>query len=453
MFAMNIVMTLLCCCCQDLLLQMKERCGYMQKVSNLCMEVETEAESLVAFPDSGRKMSMGQIPELTAEEEENDDDDALVVLPKRSISSDMNPKLIELAKEVKDMNARFVATCIEAKEHYTSLSQVLTASLQQQSFSSSQHSKEKNLLDDKDVRDPPEILPRSRVMSVGDCLERHTKKREDKRHHQRGMSFNLPVKLNTSHDTAGVDKATTAHANEQEDLANRKQGADDIPVASVLAPDLLNSVTLQRKPSPSTSTDLDKEQLLGAGSPSSDIVVLRSKSVSRINYSDSYPRQKRRPISALIFQQKGSQVELRHDWSHSNSFEPICAQIPDSVLSQSQNIPPLNLSSPLTIVRRPRSNFESLSSLQLKDRSSFMSIGSLDPIMMLGSEVKQGHFQNQSFEASTVSDITCSTTQIPDCVLKQGFGEWRGVVGVDNRLGLGKQSMSVDNLAFEKKKG
>ena len=77
---------------QDLLLQIKERCSYIEKVNNLCKEIG---------------------------------DETLEVRGEGSPQSSHNPELAKVATEARDLNTRFSTMCLQAKQHYTDLSAAL----------------------------------------------------------------------------------------------------------------------------------------------------------------------------------------------------------------------------------------------------------------------------------------------------------------------------------------
>lgn len=438
---------------------MKERCGHMQKVNDLCKEVENDKGSLTSSPE--RRISFtetGEIPELTAEEEENDEDDTLPKESSPPSSPYLDPKLIELAMEVKDLNVRFAATCMQAKQHYASLSRVLTASMQRQSAMSSTSSVRRHKKKDSSASGSPRTFPRrSRRVSDGDHEEYH--KKRGKMHRQINGGKSLDLELDVDDKTDSINKDTENHSNIEQDLPDRKQGVVHIPEASVLAADSPTSARLQHNLSLSGGTDLDKELFLGAGTAHGDRKAsLRCRSISCEEYSDFdfQHRQKRRPISALVTQSNldGGTEQLQNGGNRRNSVclgQEECSGLTTSQDSAQLN-PPSSAVSARTRYKSSRTKFGSVSTLlEPRDRSSFVSTNSLDPIIMLGRDMKHGQF-HQSFEASTSSDIACSTAQIPDSVRKQGFGVWSGIVGMDNGLCVSKQSMSMDNLAFQNQK-
>lgn len=69
-------------------------------------------------------------------------------------SPNLNPRLAELATEVKDLNTRFATTCVQARQHYSSLSKAMASavhdkmSLQSFSFSLSSPSQERKGLEE-----------------------------------------------------------------------------------------------------------------------------------------------------------------------------------------------------------------------------------------------------------------------------------------------------------------
>lgn len=55
-------------------------------------------------------------------------------------SPTLNPRLAQLATEVKDLNTRFATTCVQARQHYATLSKTMANALQQQSRPASLYS-------------------------------------------------------------------------------------------------------------------------------------------------------------------------------------------------------------------------------------------------------------------------------------------------------------------------
>lgn len=472
---------------QDLLLQMKERCGYMQEVNDLCKEVEKEAGSIKTSLSNGEKMN--KIPELTEEEEENREDDEgnMDVLrndsSSSSSSSDMDPKLIELAMEVKDLNARFATTCMQAKQHYASLSRVLTASIERHSSlrsslrssastSSVKHSKRK----DPSSKDSGSSPRRSRKLLGGNQEEQPKRKGKQVKGEDKSKANFDPPSTTEATEVCNPNAGTPDSSCAQQQFPGRKQGVVCIPEASVLAAESPSPARLRRSVSLSTSTDLDKELNSVAGSASSNSkVVLRSKIVNWEEYSDTQPRQKHRPKSALIIQANPasgtallSEVQLRNEGNckSSGSLRRRSVEVDYAALTRSGLISQGSVrrsfqSSPKSARVGNRKGYRnsvgSAPAFQPQDRSSIASIESLDPraIMMLGGEMQQSDYYNRSFEASQASacsDITCSSTQIPDFVLEQGFGVWKGILGADNGLCGSKRSVSMDTLSVKKDK-
>ena len=420
---------------------MKERCGHVQKINDLCKEVELEAGSVVLT----RQIS--KIPELTEEEEEEDEDEVVFEEPTPLSSSDIDPMLIQFAMEVKDLNVRFANTCQQAKQHYAALSRVLMASKE----ATIRRSKKKH----SSSKDGENSHRRSRRSLYSDLEEHHGKK--DK-----------PVKVDS------VEEDTLAPPNQQniseatdspnmEALLNlgqhsldRRKGGPSIHEASILAADSLNPVTLERSASLSTGTACERP---GSSRRSNNKAILRS-----IEYSNQQSRKKRRPKSAFTFKEDSqseaiflNEMQVRNEEYNSGYFRQRSAQADYLALRRSRAISQSNaqIDSPSSS-ETARSRFGSMSTLYPRDQSSFTSFGNSDPrsSLMVRKEMEQGQLLSRSFEASTNSDITNSTTQIPDFVLKQGFGVWNGVSGTENALSVSRtQSVSVDNLAQAKKKG
>ena len=131
---------------------MKERCAYMQEVNGLCKDVEQATMpgqhkmSGTRGEAGGGSNSNSKTPPVSLSNKEPTPAEVKSKLPtsvsspeltrkeKRTNSpSELNPKLADLATEVKDLNVRFASTCMQAKQHYASLSKVLTASIERHS--------------------------------------------------------------------------------------------------------------------------------------------------------------------------------------------------------------------------------------------------------------------------------------------------------------------------------
>ena len=83
---------------------MKERCSYIQEVNGLCKEVGEETSSQSSHDDRGQSSPPTHVPDLA-----------------------------DLATEVRDLNNRFTTMCIQAKQHYTDLSNALNTAIDDRS--------------------------------------------------------------------------------------------------------------------------------------------------------------------------------------------------------------------------------------------------------------------------------------------------------------------------------
>ena len=483
------------------MLQMKERCTYMQEVNNLCKEVEEEAgsPSLSRSMDTRRKSeSISVIPELTEEEEiaelEGRDDEfekSRKISSASTNSADMDPKLVELATEVKDLNARFANTCMQAKDHYAALSKALTASFERQSSAKLKTSTSDSVVRrKKSHRASGSGSPKKNRKSLSNLEVGKEGERNEKLSKRRScieVGFHPPTtaRMNSSEASASAN-TNTAEVTDSSGRVNPDSGlgVGHIPRDSVVLADKGSSpANWQRIISLNTGTDLSKEgtsaspcatpvepvgpsgeSSSSSASSSPSKVVLRRK-VNQDSYSDNQPRQKKRPKSALIIEanpDRGtavlSEVQLRDGNSQRQSsiVRRRSIEVDYSALAKTGLL--FQGSTPNSpALGRSRNRVSRRLGTQPRDRSSIASIESLDPraIMMFGGgDVERSvEYHNQSFETShisTTSDITCSTTNpVPDYVLEQRFGMWKGVV--ENGLSTTKRSMSVDVLATKDK--
>ena len=277
--------------------------------------------------------------------------------------------------------------------------------------------------------------------------------------------------------------STTGSHNKNSNLDRtppRKQGGALPPRASVLttagSPAAVRG-KLVRSSSVSTSTDIDSEirKKLQKKYP----VVLRSKSVSCEDYTDTQPRSKKRPKSAVIIEPSGDgetvlmcEVEVRRNTGNKaaklhrrSSMEIDLNSLAKSGLLLQSNLQQAN--SPSTPVALPAilrnqsspvktKAFGSAANLRAGDRTSVVSIESLDPRTMISGQL---HENSHTFNTSIGSDLTNSVRQLPSFASPQ----WnraakeprrKGNLNVpENGLQPGQRSMSMDTLAVNRNKG
>ena len=436
---------------------------------------------------------MTKIPELTEEEELADLEGREVEFKPSSrksstasnSSNDMDPKLVHLAMEVKDLNTRFANTCMQAKDHYAALSRALTVSIERQSTvdpaTTMVTTRRK-----KSSKGSSGGSPKKNRRSLSHIEDRHKDefKKVSNRRSCIEVGFASPIK-----DSSNASPNKLEATDNSGGGPGIGQGVDFIPKDSVVLAGLTQTTAkAQQSSSLSTGAGLNGElkhspgsaatEVIGGDSSSSNNsssnsspskVVLRRKPADPDDYSDTKPRQKKRPKSALIIEANpasGTAVLSEVQLQDGNSQRPSSIvrrrsiEVDYTALART-GLLPTSKGSPLCST--PNSPYLSSKSnkrasrrlgIQPRDRSSIASIESLDPraIMMLGGDMEQSaEYHNRSFEASTASDITCSTSQVPDYVLEQRIGMWKGIV--ENGLSKNKRSMSFDVLVPKEKQG
>lgn len=473
---------------------MKERCEYMQEVNSLCKDVERETTPLretAATPpirlssndgkmeqdeqkveegkedgssemvtssesngiDLERKLSKSQGSEETEltradigshsetfTDQETQTNTSLElgdgessqtgvesrVSPPNSPSS-LNPELVDLATEVKDLNVRFSNVCMQAKHHYAALSKVLTASIERHSSVRSTRSKKVHYVKITQINernDEKNALSRQNSLAPEDNLPVKTSsaRRNNNSRNLEGNGYNQV-------DGGASTSATTNRPNRSLQTTGHDMGVAPTSKASVLA---TTSPRLSRSLSLSTGTDIDAEILSCVQEKYR--VVLRSKSVSCDEYSDTEPRSKKRPKSAVIIEPNAdgetalvSEVQLRNGSNNGSKIRRRSMEISLSSLTKTGLLSPSNRlnQSPASPAAFPRGTanrspsrrrkFGSLSALQARDRNSVISIESLDPrTVMISGQLQQNSYD---FNSSFGSDATTSSmTQISDLV-------------------------------------
>ena len=493
---------------------MKERCAYMQEVNSLCKDVEQatmptqrktseqreQVEESEPTPDSPSKTSTSEAanktkltasvssPELSRQEKS-----------RTASPSELNPVLADLATEVKDLNVRFASTCMQAKQHYASLSKVLTASIERHT---SLRSSMTSIRSSKSLN--------GHYVKITQISERHDGKGQDLVDSGSSQSSNASAFETTDTDTAKTKSMLnggsrhghqTSHRNEinpaltpspsdsknpsatnsqnmtpkLDRSAARKQGVAQTSAASMLTT-TGSPPKLMRSSSVSTSTDIDSEihKKLQKKYP----VVLRSKSVSSEGYTDTQPRPRRRPKSAVIIEANAdgetalvSEVELRtrsnnraKQLHRRSSMEINLSSLTDSNLLVHSNL--LQANSPstpvgfLTRTTNPNTQtqaqakaFGSVANLKAGDRSSVVSIESLDPRAMITGQLQQNsHVFNSSIGPDVLKlDEVQGFADSPELSRAR---QRNGNLNVpENRLQSAQRSVSMDTLALSKKKG
>lgn len=381
--------------------------------------------------------------------------------------STLNPELADLATEVKDLNVRFSNVCMQAKHHYAALSKVLTASIERHSSMRSSKSK------------------RSKYAKIT-CIGERNDKRSLSRHNSTisedafSVTTSLPGLNNRREagnghhgaDGPSVQPLTTSRLNIHSLPTARALGVAPTSKASVLATASPKLAGFSRSASISTGTDIDAE--IRSSVQAKYRILLRSKSVQCDQFSDTEPRSKKRPKSAVIIQPNAdgetalvSEVQLRNSTSKDGgkfrrrSMEITLASLAKTgLLSPSNRLNPSPAASPAVYPvcspYRQRKRFGSLSTLQAGERTSVVSIDSLDPRTMISGQLQHNSYD---FNSSIGSDLTTSMTQISDLVPeRKGAREpaWNGNqhhVGVGNGLQPAQRSASMDTLALNSKQG
>jgi hypothetical protein len=368
----------------------------------------------------------------------------------------LNPQLAELATEVKDLNVRFANVCLQAKQHYASLSKVLTASIKRHvSKRSSTRSQRVHYVKITGIEEQTDRKGLSR---------RHSSANESSSSGNRKSGLQ---KVDSASENSIQPQTTISLNNAASSLPSAGGGVGGAPTskASVLATDSPNPRHFSRSISLSSGTDLDSDEIRSRVESEYRGIVLRSKSVDE--YSDTEPRSKRRPKSAVIIEpnpdgetalvselqlrnsgdRDGSNIRRRSMEINLNSLAKTGLLSPSNLLNPSPATSPAVY--PRAAVRRRQRKFGSLSTLQPSNRSSVVSIDSLDPRTMIS-----GNLQNNSYEfnSSIGSDLTM--TQVSDLAHEQTRAKetaWNG-----NPLGFvngRKRSVSMDVLNLGEVKG
>lgn len=416
-----------------------------------------------------------------------------------SSPSSLNPELAALATEVKDLNVRFANVCLKAKEHYASLSKVLTASIERQSSKRSStrsarvHYVKVTGINGKYSTSRPSSIATEDGSASFPGFNRKGKGSVSRQHsigqgisdlegtsYPNTSSFPLPgVSRNrkfggSSPDLVDYAPGSSIQSRTTNSLNNAVaaghavsggQGGAPTSKASILATGSPNPKQLSRSASLSSGTDLD-EEIRGRVEAKYRGVVLRSKSIACDEFSDTEPRSKKRPKSALIIEPKAdgetalvSEVQLRNSSSKDGSkVRRRSMEINLSSLAKTGLLSPSNLLNqspvgspivyPKAVSQKRRKRFGSLSTLPAGDRSSLVSVESLDPRAMISGHLQQNSYD---FNSSIGSDLTVSMTMVSDLVPEQREtkeaawdGNHLGVIG--NGLRSRKRSVSMDNL-------
>lgn len=517
---------------------MRERCEYMQEVNSLCKDVEQQTASPHQPDNNGHQMEKktGKIPSSPSEATHDDEptgssgvnseatksscrsevnpkdeqstspSEANSVATKPGIPSEinpeatqpinpsevdskLNPQLVDLATEVKDLNVRFASICLQARQHYAALSKVLTASIERHSSlhmslrsKKSQNRHYVRITGIAERNDRQNSVSRHNSVSADFGSSHNSPSREsfskqtDHHHHHMNYTTNTCKTHSTSCDSK--HPLTTGSPNTpqttllQAATGKQQQGVALTSKASVLATGSPNPVgpdKFGRSISVSTSTDVvdcDSRSRVEAKFG----VVLRSKSVDCDSYSDSQPRAGRRPKSAVIIEPSGdgetallSEVQLKGQQGSKNgggirrrSMEITLSSLANSGLLSSGNFQTSSTASSPAVPRVShgrRKRFGSLSTLQPGDRSSVVSVESLDPRTMITGQLQQN---SHAFNVSIGSDITGSLTHISQLV-----PEWKGTVparrtrkiAIENCLQPPLTMRSVSMDAINKNKG
>ena len=419
-------------------------------------------------------------------------------VPEPGSPSTLNPELAALATEVKDLNVRFANVCLQAKDHYASLSKVLTASIERQSSkrSSTRSTRvhyvkisaigDKNSLSRQTSEDGGVSFPgvnrtgkgsvsRQSSLGQGSIAPEGTSYTNTSSSPLpgvkgfRGSSQDrvdyAPGSSIQSQTTGSLNNAaTTWHA------SSRGQGGAPTSKGSILATGSPNPKLLSRSASLSSGTDIDAEIRTRVEAKYRG-VALRSKSITCDEFSDTEPRSKKRPKSALIIEPKADGetavvsevVQLRNSSSKDGSkVRRRSMEINLSSLAKTGLLSPSNLlnqspaSSPAVYPRgvgqRRKKRFGSLSTLPSGNRSSVVSVESLDPRTMISGQLQQNSYD---FNSSIGSDLTSSMTMVSDLVPERRGAKqaaWNGNhVGVGNGMQPRKRSVSMDNLGEEQR--
>ena len=502
---------------------MKERCAYMQEVNSLCKDVEqatmpgqrkngTGEEASSTDPDSKEagghllkesQHSAGAKPKLSSSKSSPE------LSRREGMESPtlLNPKLVDLATEVKDLNVRFAGTCMQAKQHFASLSKMLTASIERHSSLRSVRSSRSlnghyvritQITERKDGKGQQELLESGSSQSsngsafettdTGDTANTNDagnlqNNNNNKRNGEVSSRNAHSVALRSAHSAGSPKNPTAATSSHNTTSAPgeadwRKQGGGPFSMASVSttagSPRVLSR--LVRSSSVSTSTDIDSEVQKRLKKK-----YLRSKSSDCDDYSDTQPRSRRRPKSAVIIEPNPDgetalmcEVELRSRSSTSgragkqlhrrSSMEIDLSSLSKSGLLLQSNLQQANSpSTPLGLPTLASSqspagktkSFGSSSNLRPGDRSSVVSIESLDPRTMMISG--QLHQNSHTFNASIGSDLTNSVSHQPSFASPQQkrtkeLHQKTNLNIPENVLQSGKRSVSMDTLAINKNK-
>ena len=443
---------------QDLLLQMKERCAYMQEVNSLCKEVEQATSLEQAKPNDANTSHEGKKEDEKKENGKRQD---------TQTSAELDPKLIDLATEVKELNMRFSSTCLQAKDHYASLSKVLTASLSRRSSLCSLSSVTSSPQHGRSSRSKKNRKKNvSRQTSLGGEFN-------PKPHHSKYKKvtiLNNKIMTLNSKDSSLESSLTSSNPNSsstslQSPSSRKQQGGVSTSEVSV-PPTVSSPARLNRRVSWCASSDIDSDEV---HSQPKYKVLLRSKSVNADEYSDTEPHGiRRRPRSAVIIQPNPdgdtaflSEVELRGSGGarsgvskRRSSMEINLSSLANIGILSPSNVNSSSPSSPA--VGRLVNRYPLKSTMQAAgDRSSLISIESLDPRAVLTGHL---HQNSHSFNMSIGSDITSSVMQIPDLVTERGrTGRRRGKESknlvVENGLKNAKRSVSMDMLSVNRNQG
>ena len=417
----------------------------------------------------------------------------------------LDPQLIDLATQVKDLNVRFATTCMHAKEHYASLSKVLSeandkrASVRSSSvrFNSSNQShnghyvRVTGITERRNPNNPPSIAnginshsndsspsppslgPKPDVTDGAETGFRQSP--ENASNSAAALSHNTTA-------TPSTPVAARATTNSLQGVARTSKASvlpTEAPISTLCKPALSRSLSAHR------ASDLDRE-LARAKVQAKYNVVLRSKSVdSSENYSDSQPRSKLRPKSAVVIQPNAdgetallSEIQLRKKGDksvghvHRRSMEINLASLSKSGVLSSNNIqqkssspasysPNIYRASTSGAQNQSRKNrFSSSSTLPGSDRFSVTSVESLDPRTMISGQLQRNsHAFNMSIrsDGATGSSGRISGGWSPE---RHGVGKgeiqrWNGgLLSVENGLqGSRKRSVSMDIIPMNKNRG
>lgn len=472
----------------------------MHEVNSLCKVVEKDVEATHPThtsnknPEnetSGREKQNGTTSEINPNQTQpvspsEDNLEASEAARKSNGSpTELNPKLIDLATKVKDLNVRFATTCMHAKQHYASLSKVLASTIKRQSLlrSSIRSNQSQNghyvrvtgITERTDAEKPHLSRLNSGCADVNShqlspCGEYIAENKPDIADGRSSGSPCSPEEskhssTTSSHSTINTPVLPPAQA------PSRKQGVAQTTKASVLATDSPNLGQLLGRSLSVSAADPE----LGSRVQAKYRVVLRSRSVDCENYTDNQPRSKLRPRSAVIIEpsangdtvflselQLGAKQDRNGSRIRRRSMEINLSSLAKSGILSESNIQASSTNCSPSVPRTPagqspgrRKKFGSFSTLPSSHRSSVASVESLDPRTMISGHLQQ----NAHFNTSIGSDMTSSLTQMSGWSPERRVGhremqKWSGrLLPVENGLQSSKRSASMDTINVNKKKG